>query len=272
MNDIIGLDHICASSDNLKEISKIDDLLGYKILFMKNNIPINEEKNDILYGNILSHDALFLTNSKSISIELIEHHPKTAENIGQYNVIYESNRFPSNNCILVEQDKRAKYLSSIFNEQISKFFDKKTHLSFFFKNSKINLGLTTIIFETKNLENSIKFWTKIFNFKILEIPEATSCKLLELHSPINSWNVKLLLIENPDAIMEETFLNVKGWTCLSFIVKKIDSFLSKIDDSDFSFIGKSYELNIGGKNLKLVFLRGTEQQLIELVEVKKNHD
>jgi hypothetical protein len=272
LNDILGLDHICASGKNIKGFSKNNDLLDYTVHFIEKDIPINEEKNDILSDKIKSHDALFLQNSKSISIELIEHHQKTNENMGPYSVIYESNFLPDTGFSIPENSKIVKSLSTVFNTQIYNFVDKKTHLSFFWKNSQIDLGLTTIILETRDLKNSINFWTKNFNFKILQSPELSSCKLLELNSPIKSWNAKLLLIENLDAKIEKLFLNSKGWTCLSFIVKNIDSFLSKIDHSDFSFIGKAYEFKIGGKHLKLIFLRGPEQQLLELVEIKHNHD
>lgn len=272
MNDILGLDHICASSKNIKDFFKNNELFNYRVHFIEKNIPVKKEKNDILFGKINSHDVLFLQNSKNISIELIEHHQKTDENIGPYSVIFESNFLSNADFNIPKKDKTLKFLSTVFDTQIFKFFDKKTRLSFFWKNSQIDLGLTTIILETRDLKNSVNFWTSFFNFKVSQFPETSSCKLLELHSPIKSWNAKLLLIENLDAKIEKSFLNSKGWTCLSFIVKNIDSFLSKIDHSNFLYVGKSYEFRIGGKNLKLVFLRGPEQQLLELIEIKQTHD
>lgn len=265
------MDHICATSA-FNNTSTNDELLGYKIRFIQNNIPINKEKKDVLLDDAISHDALFLTNSVGISIELINHYTNNVTQFGKYRVIYESSKLPDVDCILVENDKTAKYVSSIFNEPLTKIFNKRTNLSFFWKRSEKDNGITTISLETKNLENSIGFWTKNFNFKTSPLLDTSSSKLIELHSPITSWNAKLLFIENPDLIIEKTFLNLSGWTCISFIVKKIDSFLGQIDQSDFSFIGKPYELSLGGKSLKLVFLRGPEQQLIELVEVARNHD
>mgnify|MGYP003683282893 CR=1 FL=1 len=272
MNEILGLDHICATSKNIRSFSKNSKLFNYDVYFIEKNFLVDDKKNDILFGKNISHDALFLKNLKNTSIELIEHHQENDENTGPYNVIYESPSLDNIGSNVLNDNETTKYLSKIFNSNIHNFFDKQTNLSFFWKNSHMDLGLTTIILETKNLENSINFWTKNFNFKILDSLKISSCKLLQLNSPVKSWNTTLLLIENLDKKIETLFLNSKGWTCLSFIVKNIDSFLSEINNSDFSFIGNPYEIKIGGKNLKLVFLRGPEQQLLELVEIKQNHD
>ncbi len=272
MDEILGLDHICATSKNIRDFSKNSKLFHYEIYFIEKNISVDDKKNDILFGKNISHDALFFKNLKNTSIELIEHHQENDENTGPYNVIYESSSLPSISSDILKNNETANSLSKIFNSKIHNFFDKQTNLSFFWKNSHVDLGLTTIILETNNLENSINFWTKNFNFKISDSLKMPSCKLLQLNSPIKSWNSKLLLIENLDKKTKKLFLNSKGWTCLSFIVKNIDSFLSKINNSDFLFIGNPYEIKIGGKNLKLVFLRGPEQQLLELVEIKQNYD
>lgn len=267
MNEIIGIDHVCGSCQNLKEKEKRFKFPGYHLLFSEHDLPINEEKKSILLHDSKYHDVIFLKAPRKLSVEIIDHRVRTAKSNGRYHVLFEGQKLPSNRFFINDKDPLIDTVCKVFETKISKFLDREFGLPIFYRESDQEEGITTIILECKNLEKSSQFWTSRFNFKPFRSSEKLHYELLELQFPISSWNVNLLLIENKKLNLVKSYINQTGWTCLSFIVTKIESFLSNVDDKVFSHIGEPYKIKIGGKELKLIFLRGPEQELFELIEI-----
>ena len=90
MSNIIGIDHICISSNNILEDSKIFEKFGYKIDFYEKKNPIKNEKREFLNNNFKTHDFALLKLHNSVAIELIDHNENN-ENIDQiFSIIFNS--------------------------------------------------------------------------------------------------------------------------------------------------------------------------------------
>ena len=264
MTNIIGFDHICITSTNIIEDSKIFEQYGYKISFNEKNIKINEEKKEFLKNSNELHSFTLLKSDNSVAIELIDHHKFNNEN-QIYKILFNTKNIFSKNH-LESEEKLLQKLEIIFNKKISK--NENLMFDFYQNYAKID-DVNAIIIKSSDLQKSKKFWCDLFGF--IEKPSSNKedYKILEFKSPIKNWSIKFILIKD---ISEKrmTFLNDYGCTCMSFLVTKIEDFLEKFYEFGLKNTGKPYETTINNKKMRLVFLRGLENELIELIEFKKN--
>ena len=128
-----------------------------------------------------------------------------------------------------------------------------------------NHGITSIVLEVTNMEKSLSLWQEIFNFEI-EPGGNQHFNSLVLSSPISNWNLKLILIENNKLQKSEAYLDSFGWNCISLITTDIESEIKSLKERSDIECGLPYFFEIGGKKYKLLFIKGFDAEIIELIQ------
>ena len=265
MTNIIGFDHVGISSKNILEDSKFFEQYGYKIDFKEDNIEIRNEKKEFLKNSGESHNFALLKSVNSIAIELIDHHKFNSKN-QTYKILFSSQN-TSNKNSSKPQEKFMQKLEIIFKKKILK---NENRIDDFYESfSNMGDGVNSIIIKSADLQKSKEFWCNLFGFIEKSSDNNENYKILEFNSPIKNWSIKFTLVKDMSE-KKMTFLNDCGCTCMSFIVTKIEDFLQKFYDFGLKSAGKPYETTINGKKMRLIFLRGLENEIIELIEFKKN--
>ena len=264
MTNIIGIDHICITSKNILEDSKIFEQYGYKIDFNEENVKIREEKKEFLKNSNELHNFALLKSINSVAIELIDH--KKFNNKNQiYDILFDTKNRSDKNYVK-SQEKLLQKLEIIFNKKISK--NENVMFNFYENHASVD-EINAIIIKSSDLEKSKKFWCDLFGFIEKSSNNNEDYKILEFKSPIKNWNVKFVLIKYTSE-KKMRFLNDYGCTCMSFLVTKIEDFLEKFHEFGLKSDGKPYETIINNKKIRLIFLRGLENEIIELIEFRKN--
>jgi hypothetical protein len=267
LSNIIGIDHICISSNNISKDSKIFEKFGYKIDFYEKKVPIENEKKEFLKNNFKTHDFALLKLHNSVAIELIDHN-KNNENINQiFSILFNSKNVESND--LKSQNVLLNKLKNIFNTNVLKLNINST--CNFFEYSEKENKINSIIIKINDIEKSKNFWCNLFGFVELKLPKnkTENYQILEFTSPIKNWNIKFILIEEKFK-KKMKYLDDHGFTCISFLVTNIEDFLKKMNDFGLKTNSKPYETIVNGKKMRLIFLRGLENEIIELIEFRKN--
>jgi hypothetical protein len=268
--NIIGINHVCISSKNILVDSKKFEKLGYKMSFSENQLKIVKEKRQFILSNNEFHDLIFLKSQSHISIELINHHDFTGHKNENYNVILDISKLNHTDFEDVKKDPICQLLENEFKFKFFKKMDKKISFSFYGqKNSKFNENI--IIISNSDIDKSSKFWCTLFGFNEIKsgINNYINYKILEFNAPIKKWSIKIIIISKK-ILNQKKYLNDFGCTCISFIVTSIEDFLKNNEKFEFFSNSKPYDVIIGGKKMKLVFLRGLDNEIIELMEFRKN--
>ena len=268
MSNIIGIDHICISSKNILDDSKIFERFGYKINFYEEKIPIENKKKEFLKYDLKIHDFALLKLQNSVAIELINHNKNNNIQTQIFSILFNSKN------IVNSDDLKSKNLlfvklKNIFNTNNLKL--NINSISNFFELSEKENEINSIIIKTNDLQKSSKFWCELFGFiKLKSIKnKIKDYQILEFISPIKNWSIKFILIEEKFQ-RKMKYLDDHGFTCVSFLVTNIEDFLKKMNDFGLKTNSKPYETIINGKKMRLIFLRGIENEIIELIEFKKN--
>jgi hypothetical protein len=204
---------------------------------------------------------MFLKNKNGISIEMVDYHKNNLSQ-GRYNVIIEwsSELFPEK---FTSDDEIVKSLNGKLGN-IKKSKIPQSNIPFYFLKGT-NHGITSIVLEVTNMEKSLSLWQEIFNFEI-ESGGNQHFNSLVLSSPISNWNLKLILIENNKLQKSEAYLDSFGWNCISLITTDIESEIKSLKERSDIECGLPYFFEIGGKKYKLLFIKGFDAEIIELIQ------
>ena len=132
MSNIIGIDHVCISSNNILEDSKIFEKFGYKIDFYEKKVPIEKKKEEFLKNSFKTHDFALLKLHNSVAIELIDHN-KNNKNTNQiFSILFNSKNVEGED--LKSQNTLLKKLKVIYDENDLKL--NKNSINDFYELSK----------------------------------------------------------------------------------------------------------------------------------------
>jgi len=260
---ILGIDHIGLSGLNIFKNTPFFNTFQYEKVFSESNLRIFDEIKPFLSTEITSHDAMFLKNKNGISIEMVDYHKNNLSQ-GRYNVIIEwsSELFPEK-FTSDDDDEIVKSLNGKLGN-IKKSKIPQSNIPFYFLKGT-NHGITSIVLEVTNMEKSLSLWQEIFNFEI-ESGGNQHFNSLVLSSPISNWNLKLILIENNKLQKSEAYLDSFGWNCISLITTDIESEIKSLKERSDIECGLPYFFEIGGKKYKLLFIKGFDAEIIELIQ------
>lgn len=267
MTSILGISHICVNSNNLEATLQDLKILNYNLLFKENHLPVSNEKMPFLRTKVDYHDSMFFKSTNNIGLEVINHGTRT-NNVGSYNILFYVDK---NYQYLLDgnHDSEIKsIIKNVFGAKIHRVQLSSLDTPFYYSYDERFDDTSTIVLECINLSTSSKFWQDNLGFKLIKSNEHNpKLHLLEFSSPIKNWCARLLLIETR-LEPNEPFLDDVGLTCVSFITTNIELCLSQMKKSSARHIGDVFDMSIGGKNLKLVFIRGPNSEIIELMEFR----
>lgn len=269
MSKILGVDHICTSCKDIKFTSEKFNKTQYRTIFLEYGLQSTKEKKPYLQKFTVDHDAAFLKSKNGLSIEVIDHNSELIKTMGPYKILFKHEQSFSNE-FFFDNDPIKKIIEEafgfpIFLDNISEF-----NIPFYSHEEPSHEGLSSVIIECKNLSNCIRFWENAIGFKIKTKSQGkTPWCLLEFVGIVSSMTIKLLLVET-NTPKEKSYLDYSGWTCLSFMVKGMDSALKQVQKFGATDIGTPYKMEIGGNTLRLSFFRGPEGELIEFLELYNN--
>lgn len=109
---------------------------------------------------------------------------------------------------------------------------------------------------------SERFWTNGLGFHRTEAPG--ECVFL---SPVPAWRATVRLNDAPGT--PDAYLDDEGWTCLSLIVRDVESVRRRLLPFIPEPAGEVYPLSFPDRSLSLCFLRGPSGEIVELLELKR---
>ncbi len=248
---ILKIDHIALSSNNFEKDIVFFETLGFNVFFKESDVKNLEIKKDLLTQFYPNHDLCLLTKKGSYNIELLNH-----RNINDKDgFIYPVFQNIPNNKRWHSEGEIEELKVKIKIGPGYKFLDKENKVSndFLFNELVVN---------SINLEQSINFW-KSLGFELIEQSETLAkMKFVSLLDHNNYF----IYLKKANTI-GNNLLDDRGFNSVAFICKSIDRVIRKIKNEKI-IITKQQDLTINHKNLKICFIKGPQNELVELVELE----
>lgn len=113
----------------------------------------------------------------------------------------------------------------------------------------------------KNIDESLKFYTELFDMKLTEERRLEDCTLYFLDD--ESGNVQLELTYN-DETPSDGYKNGDAFGHFAFYCDDMDKFTSKLNSMGYKYLYEPFDLT--GKGSKIAFINDPDGNEIELIE------
>lgn len=272
MRHLAGFDHISATVLDTTDTTDTADTAGqlqplsYNVKFVESNLPIRPEKEHYMREVCSRHSLALLTSAEGSAVELIRHHDGLDKMHAPYCAVTDAPVAGSS------PNTNADQISEALTDALGREFTQAElacGLPYYAPvgGDAAKKGITMVALPSRDLATSTLFWTEGMGFS--EISHGSGWCLLEFKAVFKTLGVRLLLTQAPDNACGIRHIDDFGWTSLAFFSKNIHKSSSFLKDAGARDIGTPYPFTVNGNDLKLLFFRGPDNELIELMEVQK---
>lgn len=263
MGHLVGFDHISASCGQLEAGKKALLPLSYKAKFSEPDLPVASEKAPYMRTGCVTHSLSLMTPDKGCAVELIRHHDTLATQQGPYLAVsgtplagHSSQDHISDS---LAQAGGIPFVKTMLNGGLTCYAPMTCDAP--------EPGINTIVLPCNHLQTSAEFWTHGMGFT--EISRGHDWQQLEFKAIFATLGLRLLLVETPDALPGTRYIDDSGWTSLAFLTKNVHKSTSHLINIGAKEVGHPFPLTVNGADLTLLFFRGPDNELIELIEVRR---
>jgi len=123
------------------------------------------------------------------------------------------------------------------------------------------MALMHIMIRVKDVEKSIKFYTKLFNMELESKRRLDDCWLYFLTDKESGIQIELTY---NDETPENGYNIGSGFGHFAFSVKSLDEFTKKLHKNGYEYLYEPFDLN--GKGSMIAFIQDPDGYEIELIE------
>lgn len=123
------------------------------------------------------------------------------------------------------------------------------------------MKLLHTMIRVKNAQESIKFYTELFNMQIDKRKRLDDCELIFLNDEEGQNQIELTF---NDETPENGYNIGNGFGHFAFSVKSLDEFTLKLQSLGYKYLYEPFDLN--GKGTRIAFIQDPDGYEIELIE------
>jgi len=113
----------------------------------------------------------------------------------------------------------------------------------------------------RNIEESLKFYTSLFNMELSEKRRLEDCWLYFLTDEEKTCQIELTY---NDDTPKDGYEIGNGFGHFAFLVESLDSFTNKLKENGYEYLYEPFDLT--GKGSKIAFIKDPDGYEIELIE------
>ncbi|HEY9759830.1 MAG TPA: VOC family protein [Oculatellaceae cyanobacterium] len=271
---ILGVEHLALSCTDVVHSSSVLNNEGYTTKFVENEIENHISKSGILNRYQPLHSIAYCRVPQGISLELTDHGSGLNDGESKYKVLLRKN--PLESRIVESTRQHSQVLGLAFDcppprECHWEPFGTNVWFQGEADDSSSN-SVAGLFLPVKNLEAAKKFWLEGLACQPVNEGELEDLKWLRvaIAAPFPAWSLNIVLVQTDDAKHAGSLDDV-GFPCLALISNRI------VEDMDRALFAGGHEaiepftMEINGQHLKVCLLRGPDDELIELIEVKRTN-
>ena len=132
----------------------------------------------------------------------------------------------------------------------------------------LNCPLSAVIIPVSDLIESQRFWCEGVGFFVKK--EYDNAISLNFSALFKAWELDIILISGGTFEKKYGMLDDEGWNCVSLLVNDLESSAEHLCSHGGQHASEVMHLTLAGKEMQMLFLRGPDGEIIELLEVKPN--
>ena len=274
---ILGVDHIALSCEDVVYGAKLLGEVGYRAKFVQEDVPNHPAKRYLLMSYDPLHSVAYCQAQGSVSVELTQHSSPLLDAVSPYQVLL--NTPPANVAPSVEDLSPSwenAWRAALRCSQPVAALWRPFHAQFWYDagRDEPSLGFVrALLVPITDLSVSERFWVKGLGCRVVNRGVAEDKRRwahVAFHALVPAWSLDVVLVEGEGGGALPYYLDDAGFPCLAVITNR----MTEDQDSAMEMGGRDasekFALEVGGKVLGIVVLRGPDNELVELIEFQRS--
>jgi len=269
---ILGVDHLALSCQDVNDGAKVLIDAGYRLKFVQETVPNRPAKRHLLKSYEPWHSLAYLQADQSISVELTQHASCLDAALSPYQVFLDGCPPCSRPCAdqvpaawagvwrrVLGCDKPALARLAPFNAQ------------FWYDAHECQFGLghiRALLVPVRDLARAERFWCGGLRCHLVQRgtgENESRWAHIAFRAPVPTWALKVILVEGDQTA--RPFLDDPGFPCLALISTSLTMDKESLLEVGAHDVSEEFILGVGQKYLRIVIVRGPDNELIELIQL-----
>jgi hypothetical protein len=259
---ILGVDHVALTSSAIDADVAELRRAGYIAKFVERSVPNAIEKTPFLRHYAPDHAIAYCQRDKSVAIELVQHDANLLSGPAGFHVLMGGMAAGARTTSCRETGIWRTVLETTATET-----RRWEHFNTEITTAPCGNGIRGVLVWVRDTARAVAFWTKGLGCRT----QARSQVWAQLAFPslVPAWSLTVVLAQDTQS-RPLPLLDDAGFSCLALLTNSIESDMAAAVQTGATFTTGLFEMTTGGKSMCIGMLRGTDGELVELIEVKRN--
>lgn len=269
---ILGVDHLALSTIDLEQDCLHLEVAGVRPKFLQRAIPNSPLKREFLAAYEPLHSIAFCPAKAGVAIELTQHGERLISGRSPLQVYM--NQPPPGSRQAEPSDPGLPFIWRAALGCDSPELCVWTGLKAAFwvdRNLPVSpfTGVRAVLVPVVDLSRASRFWQSGLGCRQeaqSQVDGTLRWGRFAFRSPVPAWSLTLILAEceQPNLV---PFLDTNGFPCLALLSSNLERDCERVCQAGAIGMSQPFCVSINNKRLRVVILRGPDQELIELIQV-----
>ena len=273
---ILGVDHIALSCEDVVHGVKLLGEVGYRAKFVQEGVSNHPAKRHLLTSYDPLHSVAYCQAGHSVSVELTQHSSPLRGAVSPYQVLL--NGIPSNTIPFIRElppSWEGAWRNALECNQPVAVQWCPFHAQFWYdaQHNKPSSGFVrAVLVPVTELSVSERFWVKGLGCRVVTrgvTKDGHRWARVAFRTPLPAWSLDVVLAED-DRGDAPPCLDDAGFTCLAVITNRMTEDQDIVMEMGGRDASEKFSLEVGGNLLRIVVLRGPDNELIELIKLQRS--
>ena len=269
---ILGVDHIALSCEDVVHGAEVLGRVGCRAKFVQEGVPNHPAKRHLLTSYDQLHSVAYCQAEHSVSVELTQHSSMLRGAISPYQVLL--NRPLANATPFVgglSSSWKSAWRAALGCRQPVAALWHPFHAQFWYdaQCDGPSVGFVrAVLVPITELSVSERFWVRGLGCRVVNrgvTEDGYRWARVAFHAPVLAWSLDIVLAES-DRADALSYLDDSGFPCLAVITNRLTEDQDTAMEMGGRDASEEFALEVGGKPLEIVVLRGPDNELVELIE------
>lgn len=273
---ILGVEHIALSCESV--IQGVHHLreIGYQAKFVQEAVPNHPTKKGILTTYDPLHSIAYCQSNRSVALELTQHSAPLDSALSPYQVLFST--APAN--VIPFKGETPSCWANIWHtvvgcQQPVAALWEPFRAQFWYDASSPSapesISIRALLVAVADPSLAEKFWCDGLGCRVVNRGTAENNQhwtRVAFRAPIRTWALDVILAQGdrPESV---SHVDASGFPCLALISNHIDKDTQTVAELVGQPALAKFNLEVGGKLLRIVLVHGFDGELIELIEFQR---
>lgn len=274
---ILGVDHVALSCEDVHAASRKLGSAGYRVIFAQQDVPNSPAKRPFLQTYHPLHSLAYCEAEIGTPVELTQHSGPLEDAHSPYQVLLAAAPPEAVPLAGAELPWAPVWREALGCRQPQAVLWPTLQAQFWHDGASSGSGLASVravLLPVADVARAEDFWRTGLGCDLVAagtVQTGRRWARVAFRAPISKWSLDVILVEGRRSIYAP-LLDAAGFSCLALLSTSLDRDSGRVWQAGAHQSTGAFHVRINGNLLRVAVFRGPDDELIELIEIRRSHE